>query len=341
MNNLRFERLALGHERKVGYDLVFVALGYESRATAIPTELLSFRDRIVAIGFDHNREAAYAVNRAWYGSNGIRLLDDVADSAFPQVIAEEFERLVSRQGLSDGPMRVACDVSCLNRFRIASILAAAVPLIHQGRVALDIWYALAEFQPPDNGLMQNEFVGPVHKQFAGWFKDPGRPIALVAGLGYEQGKVMGATEYLQASRVVAFMPVSPIKDYEPELRQANESLLAELADRDVIEYSLEDPVGTLAILDSAIRGLEEEHNVVILPLGPKIFSVLALLAQLFHADSSVWRVSSGRHGLPRDVRPSGFFFGIGVRPGDATSGLNRRTDVSSGESRSGTGERCA
>lgn len=313
MNDLRFERLTLEQGRESGYDLVLVALGYESRSTAIPTELLSFKDRIVAIGFDHNRDATYANNENWYACQGIRVLDNISDSAFPKIIAEEFGRLLSQQVSSTEPVRVACDVSCLNRFRIASILAAAVPLVQQGRLALDIWYALAEFQPPESGFAQNEIVGPVHSRFAGWFRDPGRPIALVAGLGYEPGKVMGATEYVQASRVVAFKPVSPIKDYEADLKRANESLLSELAERDVIEYFVGDPVGTLAIMDSAIRGLEEEHNVVILPLGPKIFSVLALLVQLFHADSSVWRVSSGRHGLPRDVRSSGHFYGIGIR----------------------------
>ncbi|QDX81646.1 hypothetical protein B9N43_10510 [Denitratisoma sp. DHT3] len=324
MNDLRFERIALEQEREVGYDLVLVALGYESRAIAVSTELLSFKDRIVAIGFDHNREAAYAANTSWYSSNGIRLLNDISDGDFPQIIAKELEELASQRGSSLEPSRVACDVSCLNRFRIASILAAAIPLTQQGKITLDIWYALAEFQPPEGGFVQNEIVGPVHSRFAGWFRDPGRPIALVAGLGYEPGKVMGATEYLQASKVVAFMPVSLIKDYEPDLRQANESLLAELGERDVIEYAVEDPVGTLAILDSAIRGLEEEHNVVILPLGPKMFSVLALLAQLFHADSSVWRVSSGRHGLPRDVRSSGYFYGIGVRPETIAVGVAKQ-----------------
>jgi hypothetical protein len=313
MNDLRFERLALERERETGYDLVLVALGYESRAIAVPSELLRYKDRIAAIGFDQSKEAAYAANKHWYTSHGIRVLDDVSDADFPRIVAEEFEQLALARTSPEQCLRVACDVSCLNRFRIASILAAAIPLMREGKMGLDIWYALAEFQPPESGFVQNEFVGPVHHRFAGWFQDPGRPIALIVGLGYEQGKVMGATEYLQASRVVAFMPVSPIKEYEPYLRRANSSLLAELGERDVIEYSVEDPIATLAILDSAIRGLEEAHNVVILPLGPKIFSVLALLAQFFHADSSVWRVSSGRHGLPRDIRSSGYFYGIGVR----------------------------
>jgi hypothetical protein len=313
MSNLQFERLTLAQEREVGYDLVFVTLGYESRTTAVPAELLTSKDRIVAIGFDHNRGAAYASNSNWYASHGIRIIDSVSDDAFPRIVAEELGQFTKNTARSIEPIRVACDVSCLNRFRIASILATAIPLVEQGKIELDIWYALAEFQPPDRGFAQNEFVGPVHSRFAGWFRDPGRPIALVAGLGYEQGKVMGATEYVQASKVIAFVPTSPITEYEPELRRANESLLVELADRDVIEYSVGDPVGTLAILDSAIRGLEEEHNVVILPLGPKIFSVLALLVQPFHADSSVWRVSSGRNRLPRDIRSSGNFFGVRVR----------------------------
>lgn len=314
MTKLRFVRPSLEDERAAGYDLVIAALGYESRATALPAELLTSTNRMVAIGFDHNKDATYSANRNWYISHGIRYLDDVSDSNFSQIIAKELGGLASEKGSSAGPIRIACDVSCLNRFRIASILAATIPQVQEGKATLDIWYALAEYQPPHEGFAQNEFVGPVHSRFAGWFRDPGRPIALVAGLGYEEGKVMGATEYVQASRVIAFVPISPIKDYESDLRLSNKSLLGELSDRDVIEYSVADPVGTLATLDSAIRGLEEDHNVVVLPLGPKIFSVIALLAQLFHDDSSVWRVSSGRHGFPRDIKSSGHFYGIGIRP---------------------------
>lgn len=313
MSEMRFETLSLQRERENGYDLFVSALGYESRAIAVSAELLNTVGRKIAIGFDHNKEIAYSSNKTWYETSAIQVIDDINDDNFSDIFTTELQGVIDNSRSSPAPLRIAIDVSCLNRFRVASIIATVVPLIRNGKIIVDIWYALAEFQPPQHQMLQNEFVGPVHTRFAGWFTDPGRPLALIAGLGYEQGKVMGATEYLQASRVVAFVPVSPIKEYEQFVLEANYSLLTELDKRDIIEYRVDDPVRTLATLDSAIRGLVETHNVVMLPLGPKIFTVLALLSQLFHNDSSVWRVSSGRRLEARDVKPTAHFFGMGIR----------------------------
>ncbi|MDC0994032.1 hypothetical protein OAR16_00325 [bacterium] len=313
MNNIQFEKIQFDSEARNNYDLVLVALGYETRSIAIPLKLFKRNKNLIAIGFDYNKRIAYLSNCAWYKSENIECIENISDANYSFIIEDSIKKLLLNQSPESPPLRISCDISCLNRFRIASILDITLPLIQQKKLTLDIWYTLGKYQPPETGFLQNEVAGPVHSRFAGWFKDPGRATALVAGLGYEQGKVMGTTEYIQASKIVVFIPRSPIKQYEPALQTANSGLLYELPDSNKIEYAVEDPLRTLALLDSAIRGLEEEHNVVILPLGPKIFSALALLIQTFHANSSVWRVSSGRLGEPRDVTSSGHIYGLRVR----------------------------
>lgn len=312
MSELQYQNLDLNGLPEGYYDLVVSALGFESRAIALSGKLRGKAKRNIAIGFDHNKSISYSENKLWFSANVDYVYDDVSDEQFVEIIRREISQSLECSVGNGQPCRVAFDVSCLNRYRIATIIAETTPHIFKTDLNADVWYALAEFQPPSKSNEQNEVVGPVHGYFSGLFGDPSRPLALVAGLGYEEGKVMGATEYLQASRVVAFFPKSPINEYEQFVEEANQSLLSELDARDVIIYPVNDPARTLATLDSAVRGLEETYNVVILPLGPKIFTVLALFAHLSHNDSSVWRVSGGRRSAPRDVRASGHYFGLTI-----------------------------
>lgn len=311
MNDMRFENLSIAQELPLDYDLLVAALGYESRAISVASELARFCRRCIAIGFSrNNEELSYPANKSWFIENKAQVFDKIEDEDFADKLTSELAQVVSRSKVVS---RIAIDISCLNRYRLACAFAILIPMLLERRILVDVWYSLASFQPPRVQPIRNEVVGPIHAEFAGWFSDPGRPLAMIAGLGYEQGKIMGATEYLQASRVIAFSPISPIAEYEGHVETANRTLLRELGERDVIRYLVSDPARTLAILDSSIRGLEETHNVVILPLGPKIFTVSALLAQRYHSEASVWRVSSGRHDAPRDIKPSGHLYGLGIR----------------------------
>ena len=179
---------------------------------------------------------------------------------------------------------------------------------------VDFWYSVARFSPPRPVAGRNEVAGPVHKSFAGRFADPSRPLALIAGLGYEMGKVVGAAEYLQATRVIAFFPESPIEEFETEVTNANKLLLQDVTRTDFLRYPVADPQRTIAMLDSVVRGLSSDYNIVILPGGPKIFVLACLLAQRIHRNVSVWRVSSGASIRPKDVDASGITVGLRWMP---------------------------
>jgi hypothetical protein len=118
---------------------------------------------------------------------------------------------------------------------------------------------------------------------------------------------MGASEYLQASRVFALFPQSPVEEYEPAVSLANKLLLDELDPADIVRYAVDDCRKTVATLDSLVRGLRDSHNIVLLPGGPKIFVLACLMLQRMHRQVSVWRVSSGSSISARDVESSGCF----------------------------------
>lgn len=310
MSNFQVLALSSDEALNIEYDLFLAALGYESRSTSIARVFRKPARKRAALGFDHNQVLAYEENKRWFESNDYAVEIDLRADDFGRVFAGYLASvLATRPTGAAPPCRIAIDISCFDRRRLACL----VDLLRncgQEDVAVDFLYSIAAFVPPHPVLGRNEVAGPVHRRFAGRFLDPGRPLALVAGLGYEIGKVVGAAEYVQASRIIALIPQSPIGQYEDEVVQANKVLLADLPSSDVLRYQLADPRRTVATLDAIVRGLSQSHNVVLLPGGPKMFALCCLLAQTLQPHASVWRVSSGSSISARDIPSSGSVVGV-------------------------------
>lgn len=309
--SMRVSKIAAEEFEKSEYAVLITALGFEKRSTAVSERISSRCISKFALGFDHNHDCSYNQNDVWFREHGFTILPGLNANDFSGALAQHADALLIRlqDQTKGGESKIAIDVSCFDRRRLAD-LVQWVRSITLPRLVIDFWYCIAAFQPPSPTVGRNEVAGPVHRKFAGRFTEPGRPLALIAGLGYELGRVMGAAEYLQASRVVAFIPESPVTEYEGEVFAANETMLKDLEPRQVLRYPVADPGRTLAMLDSTIRGLREHYNVVLLPGGPKLFALCSLIACTIHRDAAVWRVSSGGSIKPRDILPSSHFVGM-------------------------------
>lgn len=292
------------------YDAFIAALGFESRAVAVAESVPFEARRKFAFGFDHNQVLAHDRNLEWFRSNRFEVWPGLDATDFALAVKDLVEASAPL-----GPLRIAIDISCFDRQRLAVVVDACWRASLTRPVQVDFAYCIAAFRKPSSSSGRNEFAGPVHRSFAGRFIDPGRPLAMVAGLGYELGKVVGAAEYLQASRVIALFPESPVHEYEPEVTEANRLLFDDLKASDVVRYPVDDCRKTVATLDAIVRGLRDSHNVVLLPGGPKIFVLASLLAQRLHRHASVWRVSSGASITARDVQSSGHFVTASLRLG--------------------------
>lgn len=286
-------------EGKVKYDAFLCALGFESRAAYVPSSVEWDANRRYAFGFKDRQTLAYQENVTRLEALGF-VLRTVSDEEFRSDILGILSEISSAERI-----RIAIDISCFNRVRIATL----VDVFRSGEIGprevhVDFFYCLAMFSPPSTSRTANTHVSPVIPQFAGWSVDPGLPPFGVVGLGYEQNKALGALEYLQITKPIVFIPQSSIAEYETEVRSANESLLAQLDARNILTYRVEDPVATFITIESLLGGTTGRFNPVLLPFGPKIFFVLSVLAACVHVDTAVWRVSAGSADEPSDREPS-------------------------------------
>jgi hypothetical protein len=282
---------------KPEYDLAIFALGYESRSTCFIDDISSLKNSSFAFGFNHGHEKSFATNLQKFKEKDTCILESLADS--------DFETHLSRilNSVDDENIKkIFIDISCFTRFRIAAIVnnVFAISEMRSHPLIVDFVYALADFEKPHTGNQPNTVVGPAHPAFAGWSQGSYSSTATVLGLGYEQDQAMGVVEYLQAGEVWAFAPNSPVKEYKPEVSEANELLLSEIPFGHVIDYDVCAPAATIATLESVVRGLSSEHSVVLVPFGPKIFVLCSLVIAAIRKDVAVWRVSQGTKINPQE-----------------------------------------
>jgi hypothetical protein len=195
---------------------------------------------------------------------------------------------------------IAFDISSMTRAWHGAIIRQLRAMPAAGDVEAFFCYVPAKYKSPPPRPSANEFVAPVDGFAA--LSTPDLPVAAVMGLGYEKDRALGLQQLLDPARTILMVPKSNDADlYYPVVRRSNRHILERTLADAVYEYSPSEPAATFATLASIVGGLRESHRVVLASLGPKIFGILCFLLASRFSDVSVWRVSSGVHGLPRDA----------------------------------------
>jgi hypothetical protein len=285
------------------YDAVLVSLGYESRASFIASKLrldapiltaCSFTSRHV-LSFDRNSRILYDLDYK---------IENPEDSALQDWNEAWVNRILS-ESPDSSQICIAVDISSMSRIRMASLVRAIMIAKSTRDVCVDFFYAFSAWKEPEMEPEPIVTAGPVLPYFAGWSSEPDWPSTAIIGLGYEPDKAVGSCEYLEASQVWVFIPQGADPRFADSVLRANKSLLKVLPESRVIKYRLSQPVNCFRLLESIVYGASVKHRPVLLPFGPKLFAICALLVSCLHQDVPVWRISSEQSGTPSDSLASG------------------------------------
>ncbi len=268
------------------YDAAVCVIGYEERASFVARNAKFASKRKIAIGYNDTRILKYSENRDWYGAQGYEI-EEWPDSDFKKVL----RKIIADIEPTGSKLRLLVDISSVNRLRLAAITELLRDHPFHVPIETDFAYSLARYSEPPGFTAINRHVGPVSPYFSGWWTEPERPTATVVGLGYEQDKALGAIEHLQPSEVWAFFPSSPIQEYTGALHKANKSFFQMVESKRVVPYDVHDPYDLFVRLESLVAGVATRCNPILLPFGPKIFALCALLVASLHPGAAVWRVS--------------------------------------------------
>jgi hypothetical protein len=289
-------------------DVFIAACGYEGRARAAAQKFHNNAKKRLAIGFASQHELEYETNSEWFRSAGFNLIE-VADNEFREIVDLHLANWTSDRDVA----RIEVDISSFNRLRLAHLIDS-IRSLQKKEITVTFRYSIAEFTPPIETSVPTVMVEPVIPQFAGWTTRPDRPPAAIVGLGYEPNKAIGIVDHLEINNATwAYYPLGPIPEYQQSVLEANKSLL------DIIQtdgrcqpYDLNAPAQLFHEMNSLVHTLKPHFNAVLIPFGPKLFALVALLVATMHDDVGVWRVSSGSLEAPVSRKPSGHIVSVAV-----------------------------
>lgn len=289
------------------YDVFVATLGFEKRARFIPGLLSGLAERKVAPGFTSRKVLDYEKNWEWFKASGFDV-EEVSDAEFAQWCRELVRSTRNRRAKRS--LRMGVDVSSMSRLRMAALIHAAAEAASE-RIDVDFLYAPAEFAPPPDQSPPIAISEPVISAFAGWSSEPERASMAIFGLGYEADKALGALEFLEPIGVWAFRPEGEDVRYDSAVEASNESFWGLLPPQNVIRYRIDDPYDCFVRLESLVHGATRTGRPILIPFGPKIFSVSCLLVAVVHYPSVVvWRVSSGEFEPAQNRAANGKIVGL-------------------------------
>lgn len=186
------------------------------------------------------------------------------------------------------------DASCMSRKNLGALFEEIGKRFLQApdhKITLYIGYTLSKYAAPKKGTVIINNISAINPFFAG---APRRKddSALVVALGYEKSKALGAVENLEMNKLWVFIPDSPEKKFASRVKKENQDLLETIEPSHCIQYKVLEPVATFYQLASLVYGMMKDVDLILLPLGPKIFVTLSLLLGLLQRHIPVFFVDS-------------------------------------------------
>lgn len=284
------------------FDALIASIGFENRARYFCQNHRVHATKKLAYAFTDRNEVGFQRNVAFFGLNGFAI-ERLESIDFSNRLYRALDSVSSSQ---EGKLRVCVDISSMSRSRMANVVEVALMCAAKRSVIVDFVYCVAKYSPPPTEPTFIQTAGPVTPFFAGWTTRPEAPTCAIFGVGYEPDRVIGAIEYLEPGPIRAFIPVGTDPRFLDAVLQVNQPLWDEIIKEHQTFYKLSEPFNTFVRLESLLYSVKQEYRPILVPFGPKIFTIECLLAAVSHYPSvAVWRVSGGSAMVPIDIEASG------------------------------------
>lgn len=281
------------------YDLIIFPVGYEERGTYIARRLGAKFQQSAAYVFPEGQVLSFAKNLTFATEIGATLFGATGAAS----LEEAAKSIQEASGVAY--KKVLIDISSFNRRQLAAATQTLLQSPMFGSSEIVFAYSLAEFREAPSQPARFVDFGPI-TGYEGWTAHPERPTVLVIGLGYDEDHALGAIEFLDPTATFCFVPIGADPRFGTAVLQNNKNVLELLKQRHVSEYRVLQPFHTIWELLTLVQDLLVDSRVVLVPMGPKIFCSICMLAKHHLGDEiSVWRASGHDLSALRDVPAAG------------------------------------
>jgi hypothetical protein len=123
-------------------------------------------------------------------------------------------------------------------------------------------------------------------------------------MGFEAGVSMGIISQLEPSIAYGLWGTGVDERFDTAVKRANFDFQFPGFNTRILHYQVKDPKGAFELLENIVYGLARDNRVIVVPMGPKLFSALAALVGMkYFGDIAVWRVQHSLGVDPPDSLP--------------------------------------
>lgn len=286
--------ISLGDSNKgANFDLFIGCVGYEHRSLAALRKIHSEGFAGNSVLFDYKSGDLFS-----YLKNSEDPLVTLSGT-WPDFKATLLQ--VEKYITENSDLTILFDVTSFDREKIAFLLQ----LIFKNYSFIKnvtLCYFPSKFIKPTHHLDILRSFGPVIPAFIGENSYSRDSLTMVIGAGYELGRAIGAIDLLEPDRVYCMTPIGTDPQFEKEILKNN--LDFSFLDNDELlqTYDLLQPERLFYEMRRIVDFEIQQRNVLILPLGPKIFAAVSILiASIFHPSVMVWRHSTASKKDPNSI----------------------------------------
>jgi len=138
-------------------------------------------------------------------------------------------------------------------------------------------------------ISNTDYFGPIIHEKDRLIKK--KPVTIIAGLDNNAKLLTEAITKIRPHNILAFVPESKTDpDYTHSVAENNQSLLEKLDTKHVFSYDMNHPNAINLLLTSCCLEHRINQEVMIIPQGPKVFSMMALLLSIRYPDIKLWEI---------------------------------------------------
>jgi len=259
-------------------DLFITTLWYESRCSTVAQALEHQSCRKVAlIRQGGHKDFALSGNKNYFESNGFEMLDVEED-------VPDMDALLAPH--SGEHLNVIVDCTSMSPTWYHHFFNWFA-MMQEGynKVRMRFAYTMSHYEGHQKGLRVkalSEFLEPEHKA------PPGKKKALILGLGHEKNVGESIYKLLKPDLLHLFYADPPVqKKFVEKVFINNHKLIESIPIKNLVAYPIRNGQAIYQTLIDTILPLRNEYTITLIPQGPKIFSVVALLLHLGYPDIHV------------------------------------------------------
>ncbi|MCB8999048.1 MAG: hypothetical protein H6540_03125 [Bacteroidales bacterium] len=274
---------------EVNYDLFILASGYEARSIFLPRNFKIQADKKIAFGFEEKTsELNRKSNNQYLISEGFEMVNCSGEEAL------DLEPIISNilSEKANEHLNILVDYSSMTKVWYSGIINYLIQLSKGEKVTIHFSYTPASYNEPKKSapVKVNKVVSYPFKKST----NTGKPTALILGLGLDKNRAEFIYKTLKPDKTFLLYadPAMDLK-YVERVFKYNQDLIEEIEVRNLVPYPLQDLDKLDEILTNLCLNLRLKYNIVIVPLGPKVSSLISLLIASRFPDINVIRLSPG------------------------------------------------